>query len=68
MPDSFPPKSGYSRYVVGVAVNDSTSSVLLSGCIRQDNTVIIRTRNEGSATVTISLTATYVYLKDSAQL
>lgn len=67
MPDAFPPKSGYSRYVVGVAVNDSTSSVLLSGAIRQDNTVIIRTRNEGSATVTISLTAIYIYLKDSAQ-
>ena len=67
MNDSFPTKSGYTRKIFGISISDGTGSVIATGWYLSGDYPVIRTRNVGSATVTIGISATYVYLKDSAQ-
>lgn len=67
MNDNFPAKAGYTRKIFGISISDTSGSVVLIGTYFSGDTPVIRTRNVGSATVTIGITATYVYLKDSAQ-
>ena len=67
MNDNFPAKAGYTRKIFGISISDTSGSVVPIGTYFSGDTPVIRTRNVGSATVTIGITATYVYLKDSAQ-
>lgn len=67
MNDNFPAKAGYTRKIFGVSISDPSGSVVPIGTYFSGDTPVIRTRNVGSTTVTIGITATYVYLKDSAQ-
>jgi len=67
MSDNFPAKAGYTRKIFGISISDTSGSVVPIGTFFNGDTPVIRTRNVGSATVTIGITATYVYLKDSAQ-
>lgn len=67
MSDNFPAKTGYTRKIFGISISDTSGSVVPIGTYFSGDMPVIRTRNVGSATVTIGITATYVYLKDSAQ-
>ncbi len=67
MNDAFPSRSGYTRKIFGISISDTTGSVVPIGWYLSGDYPVIRTRNVGSATVTIGISATYVYVKDSAQ-
>ena len=62
---AFPAKSGYSRQVIDYQT--SSSDVVITGWYVDNDTVILRTRNMGSSTVSVSLGCSFVYYKDSNQ-